>query len=228
LSTPIVDENDQLDKPTPTDKLIATWEIVSVISSFLIAEWLIRPFGARDNILASAPLVIALIVMILSHYARGENLVTIGWRIDNLWQALRALLPLTMGAAIFIAIVGWSLGGFRSNKWHDWQWLFWLTIWALIQQYALQGFINRRAQIVWGKGYRSILLVAFAFALLHLPNVWLAISTFIGGLVWAKTYQRWPNLIALSISHALISMVLVAALPTWVLRSLTVGIRYIV
>lgn len=228
MSTPIVDGNDQLDKPTPTDKLIATWEMVSVISSFLVAEWLIRPFGARDNILASAPLVIALIVMILSHYARGENLRRIGWRIDNFWQALRALLPFTLSAAIFIAIVGWALGGFRSNKWHDWHWLLWLTMWALIQQYALQGFINRRAQIVWGLGYRSIFLVAFVFALLHLPNAWLAISTFIGGLVWAKTYQRWPNLFALSISHALISMMMVAALPTWVLRSLTVGIRYIV
>lgn len=213
---------------TTSDRLIATWEIVSVVSSFLVAEWLIQPFGPRYNPLVGAPLVVALIVMALSHYARGENLQTIGWRIDNFWPALRTLLPPTLGAVILIAIVGWALGGFSSIKWRDWRWLLWLPFWALIQQYALQGFINRRAQIALGLGYRSVLLVASIFAMLHLPNVWLAIGTFIGGLVWAKKYQRCPNLFALSVSHALVSLMVVAALPVSVLRGLRVGIRYFV
>jgi len=125
-----------------------------------------------------------------------------------------------------IALAGWAFGGFGSNKLRDWQWLVWLPVWALIQQYALQGFINLRAQIAFGIGYHSVLLVALVFGLLHLPNVWLAIGAFIGGLVWGKTYQRFPNILALSLSHALISLMLVAALPTPVLRGLRVGIRY--
>ena len=214
------------EKLTTRNRLIATWEIVSIVSSFVVAEWVIRPFGARENLLAGTPLVVALIAMALSHYARGDSLRTIGWRIDNLWLALRALLLPTLGALILIAIAGWALGGFGSNKLHDWRWLVWLPVWALIQQYALQGFINLRAQIAFGIGYHSILVVAFVFALLHLPNLWLAIGAFIGGLVWGKTYQRFPNLLALSLSHALISLMLVAALPTSVLRGLRVGIRY--
>jgi hypothetical protein len=164
---------------TTNDRLIAAWEIVSVITSFLLAEWLIRPFGPRYNPLVGAPLVVALIVMVLSHYARGENLQTIGWRIDNFWRALRSLLLPTLVAMIVIGILGWVLGGFSSNKWREWRWLLWLPMWGFIQQYALQGFINRRAQIALGTGYWSILLVASIFAVLHLPNLWLAVGTFI-------------------------------------------------
>lgn len=213
---------------TTNDRLIAAWEIVSVITSFLLAEWLIRPFGPRYNPLVGAPLVVALIVMVLSHYARGENLQTIGWRIDNFWRALRSLLLPTLVAMIVIGVLGWVLGGFSSNKWREWRWLLWLPLWGFIQQYALQGFINRRAQIALGMGYWSVLLVASIFAVLHLPNLWLAVGTFIGGLVWARQYQCFPNLFALSLSHALVSLMMVAALPTAVLRGLRVGIRYFV
>lgn len=198
-----------------------------MVLSFLAAEWIIRPPGARGGLLAGAPLIVALAVMILSHYARGENPRTIGWRLDNFLPAARSLLPFTLGGIIFIGITGWVLGGGGSSKWREWKWVLWLPLWALIQQYALQGFINRRAQIVFGIGYRGVLLVALVFAVLHLPNTYLVICTFIGGLVWAKTYQRFPNLFVLSLSHALLSLMSVATLPASILHALRVGIRYL-
>jgi membrane protease YdiL (CAAX protease family) len=107
-----------------------------------------------------------------------------------------------------------------------WQWVVWLPVWGLMQQYVLQGFINRRAQIIWGRGLRSILLVALLFALLHMPNLWLSAATFLGGLVWAAVYQRAPNLPALALSHGLMSLLLASSLPASTLNSLRVGIRY--
>src|SRR3712207_8803957 len=38
-------------------------------------------------------------------------------------------------------------------------------VWGLLQQYALQGFINRRAQVALGRGFLSVLLTALLFAL---------------------------------------------------------------
>ncbi len=211
-----------------SDRLVASWEILSVISSFLMAEWIIRPFGSRDKLIAAIPLSIALIVMILSHVARGETFRSLGWRFDNFWLAIRFLaIPTFCGVAV-ILFAGWATKGFGSSKWREWQWVLWLPLWALVQQYALQGFINRRAQIVWGTGYRSILLVAVVFALLHLPNPGLTVGTFVGGALWAAAYQRFPNLFALSLCHGLMSLLLVWALPGSVLGGLRVGLRYFV
>jgi membrane protease YdiL (CAAX protease family) len=218
--------NDESHAYATLNRLIAAWEIASVTLSFLMAEWIIRPSGGSGKLIGALPLGIALILMFLSHRARGEGLRDIGWRLDNLWAASRFLLLPMLGGAILILLLGWLNGGFRSGKLQIWQWLLWLPVWGLIQQYSLQGFINRRAQIVWGKGYRSVLLVAVIFALLHLPNPWLTFATFVGGLFWAVVYQRTPNLIALALSHSLMSVLLVWSLPASILKSLRVGFRY--
>jgi len=100
------------------------------------------------------------------------------------------------------------------------------VLWGFLQQYALQGFINRRAQLVWGRGPLSVLVVALTFALLHLPNPWLMLATFAGGLVWARAYQREPNLLALGLSHGLMTWVLISAFPSAALHNLRVGYKF--
>ena len=102
----------------------------------------------------------------------------------------------------------------------------WGVLWGLFQQYALQGFINRRAQIIFGAGWRSVLLTALVFALLHLPNPWLAAATFLAGLIWAYAYQRAPNLFALALSHAVMTWVLISTVPVNSLEGLRVGFKY--
>ena len=219
-------ESERTAESGTSDGLIAAWEIVSVVLSFLMAEWIVRPFSSHDRFTAVWPLALGIILMGLSHRARGETLRTIGWRVDNFWRAVLLLVLPTLCGVVIIVVAGFLTGGFGSDKWREWRWLVWLPAWTLIQQYALQGFVNRRAQIVFGAGYRSVLLVAAVFALLHLPNPWLTIATLLGGVVWAAIYQRVPNLLALSLSHAVMSMLLVWALPTSVLKALRVGLRF--
>ena len=194
--------------------------------SFLIAEWIVRPLAGGSGLITAVPLIMALVLMSVSHRIRKEGARDVGWRVDNFSAALRLLIIPTLVAAVVILVMGFYLGGFRSNKWLDWKWVLWLPVWALIQQYSLQGFINRRAQLVLGRGTKSVLLVAMIFAILHLPNPLLTVATLVGGILWAFTYQRTPNLFALSISHALISLLLVFALPNSVLKGLRVGFRY--
>jgi hypothetical protein len=211
-------------KSANDSRWLATWEIVSVLISCLIAEWVVLAFVGNNKLVLAVPVLLALGLMIFSHLERGESLREIGFRIDNLAPALRILLLPTsaviIGAlsVVFVTSTLTDIAPWRNR-------FFALPLWALFQQYALNGFINRRAQLALGPGRRSVVLVALVFSILHLPNPMLAIVTFVGGLIWAAAYQKEPNLFALAISHTVVSITLALTLSSS-LESLRVGFKY--
>lgn len=212
------------------DRSLAAWEIVSVVSSCLIAEWVITAVAGSSNILIVVPIIFAFGFMFWSHRLRGESLKDIGFRLDNFGSALRLLvLPMILATAILLGIGYWN-GSIDFFRWRGGVILgmpLLGILWGLVQQYALQGFINRRAQIAWGSGTVSILIVAILFGAFHLPNPALTAATFIGGLIWATVYQRVPNLFALAISHGLMTWIFISTLPSGSLRGLRVGYKFI-
>ncbi|MFL6230905.1 MAG: CPBP family intramembrane glutamic endopeptidase [Pyrinomonadaceae bacterium] len=213
-------------------RALAAWEIASLASSVLIAEWAVLALAGFSKLWLAVPVGLALALMIYSHRARGETWRELGWRTDNFWRALVVLAPLMLAGALLLVVGNraWFGGRLRVGGWRAGWALFgfplWGLVWGLAQQYVLQAFINRRAQIVFGAGWRSILVVALLFGLLHLPNPWLAAATFLAGLVWAYAFQRAPNLYALALSHAVMTWVLVSTVPADALHSLRVGYKY--
>lgn len=168
----------------------------------------------------------AVALMVLSHRERRETLSDLGFRLDNFYAAARLLLAPTIAAIGAILIGSWLLNdsgfivrplGVRHLS---------LPIWVLFQQYALQGFINRRAQIAFGQGALSIIIVGLLFSLLHFPNPLLSVLTLVGGLLWAYVYQRQPNLLALALSHLVVSLTLALTFPKGLIDSLRVGFKY--
>lgn len=212
--------------PSISERSLALWEIVSITVSCLIAEWVVLSFLKQHRWLVVVPLVLAIALMYLSHKAYAENLRSLGFRIDNFIAALRLLLGPTILAVAIILIVGWFLAGPPSAARLLRPRLLLLPFWALLQQYALQAFMNRRAQLAVGQGYKSIVLVAVVFSILHLPNLALSGLTLMGGLIWGAVYQRQANLYALAASHTVASLSLVAALPLSVINGLRVGFKY--
>jgi membrane protease YdiL (CAAX protease family) len=213
-------------------RALAAWEIASVVSSTLIAEWAVLAAAGFDQLWLAPPVLLAFGLMIYSHRQRGESLRALGWRFDNFWPALRLLLPPMVVGAAALALAGrlWFGSPARVGEGRaGWSVLglpVWGFAWGLLQQLVLQGFVNRRAQVIFGRGAASVLLVASVFALLHLPNPLLTAATFTGGLLWAWAYQRAPNLLALAFSHAVMTWVLVSTLPESALNGLRVGYKY--
>jgi membrane protease YdiL (CAAX protease family) len=215
----------------PSDRSLAAWEIASLVASSLIAEWILAAAAGRTRLIVAIPITLAFVLVISSHFLRRENLRELGFRFDNFLQAMKLLAP----PMIVVALLSLGLGlifGARPDlfRWHPERHIAGQLAlgfaWGFLQQYVLQSFINRRAQIVWHRGVRSVLLTALIFAFLHFPNPWLMLVTFVGGVVWAFVYQRAPNLFALALSHALMTWVIVSTLPMSALNHLRIGFKY--
>ncbi len=219
-------ENKETLLASSLSRSLALWEIVSIVSSGLIVLWGVQVFADRQPLIGAVPIVLAVGLMIFSQKQRGETLRDLGFRMDNLWPSLRMLVAPTLIAITLIVMAIWLVNGYQLSLRAFRTRLLFVPFWALFQQYALQGFINRRAMLVFGPGLKSNLLVGIAFAILHLPSPPLTLLALIGGGIWGNIYQKQPNLFAIMVSHTAVSLVLSLLMPPTLTPFLRIGFKY--
>jgi membrane protease YdiL (CAAX protease family) len=237
-------KHDTKKQPAPTQepaaqlslRAVTILEIASVLVSVFITVWAIIPLQLDQRWFSAVPALLAIALMFNSHRVRGESWREIGFTTRHFGLALRLVVMPTLIACAAFTAVGYLAGSFHRTT-HFWSNLLVVPVWALVQQYVLQGFIYRRVRFLLlnplapenERKRRTKLVVVTAaaiFSLTHAPNLALMILTFAGGLIWSWVYERAPNLFAIALSHAVISLMLMTCLPPWLLPSMSVGYKH--
>jgi hypothetical protein len=196
--------------------MIFSLAILAVVLSY---TWLIEPIAPRW----SAPIPIGLVLILaIGHAIRnGDWGLAPRAFVPALWRS--AALTLTAGLGI-------TLAGMALRTWHGqrdaWTTLALLIPWGLGQQFALQSVFLQESRAAVGRT-AGICLAAVLFAALHLPNPFLSALTFAGALAWCWIYDRYPNLLPLAVSHALLTLAILCAFDERVTGHLRVGAAYL-
>lgn len=206
-------------------RLATTTEIASVVISVMIALWVVIPLAPGNRLLLSVPSLLALALVLTSQYLRGEGFAELGLGTSNLGRAFRLIAGPTVFALLVLTLIGRHYDSIRFDENTPLK-LVGLPIWALLQQFILQGFIYRRVRSIASSTTGAVIITSLIFGLVHLPNPTLSILTMTGAAVWSWVYERAPNLYPLALSHGLTSLFVMSTLPGWLLRSLSVGYKY--
>src|SRR5678815_903130 len=187
-------------------------ELAAVIASVLLAVWVIVPLYPSNRFMMIPPAIAAIAIVVYSMRVRGESVRDVGVSNASFMPALRLLIiPLVVAVVVFGGI---SLTT-NTFRWETLQWykLITLPAWGILQQFVLQGFVYRRIRSLVENPNHAIGLTAILFSLVHLPNFPLMILTLAAGLVWTWVYSKAPNIIAIGISHGLMSLLIMSTMP---------------
>jgi membrane protease YdiL (CAAX protease family) len=161
-----------------------------------------------------------------SHRRRGETARDLGFRRDNLMPAARKVIAFAGPVIVVILIIGAMLGTFRVPD-RD-EFLARLTILPLFgvaQQYLLLGFYLRRYEEALPGDRLPVVATALTFSLLHLPNIFLVLGTFLLGLGSCWLFGRARNLWVLGLAHGLVSLAVSASISKSLAAGMKVGSR---
>jgi membrane protease YdiL (CAAX protease family) len=126
-----------------------------------------------------------------------------GFRTDNLKEVTVKLLPFGILSVVTFFVVGYFQHTINLT-WHIIPILLLYPLWGIIQQFLMIGLVagnlSDLKSITINK-YLIILITAVLFSLVHYPNIWLVIGTFILALLYGFIYLKSRNVYVLGIFH---------------------------
>jgi len=189
---------------------------LAILGTILLYTWILEPRGV--------PVVVpAAVVVVLTAWSALRTR-TFGLSIKELVPASRATVLFTVPAVLVVLAVGFGIGTFHDPARLVENFAA-LVPWGAAQQWVLQTVVLREARQRTSP-VRSVVLAAFLFALVHLPNPLLMLMTFIGALGWCAIFMRHPNVVPLAFSHAVATLALLTAFGDGLIGRLRIGAAY--
>lgn len=144
---------------------------------------------------------------------------------ENFLQSLYILVWFTVGAAIALGVLALLTQNFN----YDGKFMMRFSeyvFWAFLQQIGVQTFLTRRVYRALPKPHLAAFISATLFAMIHLPSPVLVLFCWIGGYFWCLSYIKAPNLYLIALSHGLLAVITLHAVPPLWLHGLRIGPGY--
>lgn len=193
-----------------------TTGIVAIILGYM---WIADPLVDVPGPWVVLPVVVVIALCIAHNRKSGDW----GFSRRAFVPALLWSIALTVPLVAALWLVGHAMGRAPARPAPLLDFLY-VMVWGGAQQFVLQTVILRESQAVAGRG--AVLLAAATFASLHLPNPFLVIVTFTGGVAWCWIYSRHPNIVPLALSHAAATVVILLSFDPSVTGGLRTGWHY--
>jgi hypothetical protein len=99
--------------------------------------------------------------------------------------------------------------------------------WALGQQIILNSYLTNRLYSLTNKKYLlTILTAGTIFSLAHLPNLFLTLATWPGGVIMSAIFIKRKNLYELALLHLIVSTILYLLVSPEIYHHFVVGYRF--
>ena len=190
-----------------------------IVGVVLVQIWVVEGRAPREFVYLAAGVVVALTAC--HDWRRREW----GFVPGATRRSLRASLIVTLPAGLLFLGTGAALGTIHDRR--DFLGsLAALFLWGGAQQWVLQTVVLRESQRATSRT-AGIYIAALLFAIVHLPNPFLAAVTGAAAIVWCHIYDRYPTILPLALSHALGTLAILYAFDETITGRLRIGMSYL-
>ncbi len=202
-------------------RLIAGVEILLLFNLILFQIW-IAPY--------ISPILIGMIatVIIGSWIAHGDSPKELGLYPIRA-PAIKQIVLITGWLVAVISIIGFIYNPLWYTKISISEFIKEFMIycgWAFVQQVALNSFVAHRFFQLTRNLTITIFLSSFLFAVVHAPNIFVMVMTFLMGIACVSYFIRFRSVYPLAFAHAAIAMTVGEILPIAWHHNLIIGPRF--
>ncbi len=126
-----------------------------------------------------------------------------GFRFDTFQSVLRITLPFGLLCIVSCFIVGYFLNTIHLH-WHIIPITLLYPIFGTLQQFLIMALVAGNLQKQNIKAPYTILITSALFAILHYPEWWLILGTFVLAVFYTSIYLKKRNLYVLGLLHGIL------------------------
>jgi membrane protease YdiL (CAAX protease family) len=136
-----------------------------------------------------------------------------GIRHDNFWQSLPYYFAFTVLGVVLLFLLDnrINIGGEITQRYFFQTLILFLPI-SFFQEFAFRSFLIPRLKLIFSHNFTIILVNTLLFTMIHIiyPSLIVGLPlAFVGGIFFTWLYLKYPNLLLISLAHAVTNVVAV-------------------